>query len=181
MREISRLTNTLVSNGIFNQAQFVFYSADGAMGVLGTIIIVTDEGSIYEGNYVFGDLSIKKAIKEFPYIGENGMSLFVYCKSKDNEIRYLYLEGGNYLFVRERVYEFFVELNGNNQYVEQPWLKLAERICPDAERSYKLDSIKSYCQEIGIEIPDIYPFGTDEELDSFLETWDEYDPFPELK
>ena len=135
----------------------------------------------YEGNYVFGDLSIKKAIKEFPYIGENGMSLFENGKSKDNEIRYFYLEGGNYLFVRENVYEFFVELNGNNQYVEQPWLKLAERICPDAERSYKLDSIKSYCQEIGIEIPDIYPFGTDEELDSFLETWDEYDPFPELK
>ena len=32
-----------------------------------------------------------------------------------------------------------------------------------------------------MEIPDIYPFGTDEELDSFLETWGEYDSFPELK
>ncbi|MGN0618399.1 MAG: hypothetical protein ACI4J7_05195 [Ruminiclostridium sp.] len=181
MRKVEKLTNKLVSNGIFNQAQFVFYSACGAEGNPGTIIIVTDNGIIYEGNYVYGNLSIEKIIKEFPYIGENGMSLFENGKSKDNEIRYFYLESGNYLFMRENVYEFFVDLNGSNQYVEQPWLELAERICPDIERLDKLNAIKAYCQEIGMKIPDVYPFGTDEELDSFLETWDEYEPFPELK
>ncbi len=180
-REIIALTNKMVKDGIFEKAQFVWYAEPAAMGRAGEIIIVSDEGMLISGNYVTGKLNIDKVIEEFQYIGQDAFEeLFANGVSDDGEIHYFYMESGNHLFMRDNVYEFFVEMNGTDRYVEIDWLDAATRICPDAIRRDKLNEVKFYCDNLDMQLPECYPFGKEEELDDFIECWSEYDPCPDL-
>lgn len=186
MREIKEnylLTDDLIELHIFDKAQFIWYSEPGSMGSSGEVAIVTDEGEIVHGSYIEGDFSFKLLIKKFPYLSDKGLDYWINNgKSADNEIRYFYLEGGTHLLMRENVYEFFIDLNGNEEnYVQGDWLEMAERICPDQRRTDKLNEVKQLCEQFDMKIPDIYPFGTEEELDDFIACWKEYDPYSELK
>ena len=183
MGEVLLLTDELVKNGIFDMAQFIWFSEPAAMGCGGEIIIVTDEGKIVEGNYNSSELSIKLITEEFPYLSQKGLDeLIERSSSKDGEIKYFYMECGNHLLIRENVYEFFIDLNdGIQDFVKGHWLEMAKRICPNKERREKLAEILFYCENVPLKIPDIYPFGTDQEINDFLDCWSEYDPFLELK
>lgn len=50
------------------------------------------------------------------------------------------------------------------------------------ERQKLLDEVEYYCSNLGINYPDGYPNKvSNEELQSFIESWSEFDPLPELK
>lgn len=54
----------------------------------------------------------------------------------------------------------------------------------DESMNYRLqmiEEIKAYCKELDMELPQRFPDGmSNEEMEKWIETWDEYDPFPEL-
>lgn len=49
-------------------------------------------------------------------------------------------------------------------------------------RLLMIEEIKMYCKELGMEFPtkDFPENMSNDEMEKWLETWDEYDPFPEL-
>lgn len=54
----------------------------------------------------------------------------------------------------------------------------------DERMNYRLqmiEKIKAYCKELDMELPQQFPDSmSNEEMEKWIETWDEYDPFPEL-
>jgi hypothetical protein len=126
----------MVIDGILKKSQFIYYSEGGATGCGGEIVIVQENGDVYEGNYEHGELSINKIIEAFPYIGSKKFDEIVKNGiSNDGKIRYYYLECGNHLFVRDTVYKDFQELmkkHNNCDIVNYAsWYDMVNIVCPN--------------------------------------------------
>jgi hypothetical protein len=150
-------------------------------------MIVQNNGDVYEGNYAYGGLSINQIIEAFPYIGSKKFDEIVGKGiSKDGKVHYYYLECGNHLFVRDSVHRAFLEVvkkrKGSDTVDAFSWYEMACIVCPDKNRKEMLRMVRTYCNEIEINYPDGYPDTiTDRELKEWTDSWDDFDPFPELK
>jgi hypothetical protein len=179
-REQQPLSDDMVQSGILKEAQFIFYSEGGAMGNGGDIATVQKNGDVYQGNYIYGGLSIELIIKAFPYIGAKKFDEIVDSGiSKDGKVHYYYLEGGNHLFVRDTVDAAFHEVmctrNGSDDIYNGYWYDIACIVCPDKYRNEMLRRAKRFCDDIGMRYPDGYPGTiTDRELDEWIHQWDDF-------
>ena len=63
---MTEIRNRDLKKGLFKNAQFIFFSAEGAMGEGGAIVVVTSGGSIFHGNYSYGDIKFDKLLKVLP-------------------------------------------------------------------------------------------------------------------
>lgn len=185
MREIKLLTNEMIKSGALEEAQFVFYTSDEAMGEGGVMRIVQKDGEVYSGNYIYGGLDMNLIIKRFPYVGADGFDdVFNTGKSEDGEIYYYYLECGNHLFVRKDVNDAFSEAVKDCHYCDEvvgKWFDKACIICPDQHRKEMIKEVKWYCKELEMSLPDRFPNEmTDDQLSEWIAVWDEFDPCSDL-
>ena len=103
-REMIEIRNRDLKKGLFKNAEFIFFSAEGAMGEGGAIVVVTSGGSIFHGNYSYGDIKFDKLLKVLPALNE-------FCNADDTKDpegwSYEYLEAGNNLLIRNDICEEF--------------------------------------------------------------------------
>ena len=115
-----------VTKKLFNRAQFFHYAGGGAMGDPGAVVIVTDDGKTYYGNYVYGKITAAQVTRAFPAWTKSPEEI------KEDWIFY-YLGMGNVLLVRKKHQEAFETLANNDLHDEVDlythWHKFAVEIC----------------------------------------------------
>lgn len=69
-------------------------------------------------------------------------------------------------------YRAFLDVFGEYRILEDP---------VGMTREEMIEEIKNFCEEMKVPYPNGFPDGmTDEEMRQFIETWDEFDPFPDV-
>lgn len=125
-REMTEIRNRDLKKGLFKNAQFIFFSAEGAMGEGGAIVVVTSGGSIFHGNYSYGDIKFDKLLKVLPALNE-------FCNADDIKDpegwSYEYLEAGNNLLIRNDICEEFRNKVKNDYHDDMIcWLEAAIKL-----------------------------------------------------
>ena len=83
------------------------YAAPGAMGEGGSIYIITDNGSVYHTNIVYGDMTLEDAFLVCPPLRECRIGYFDADPATDWSS--FYMGAGNFLFVTNRMSWIFKE------------------------------------------------------------------------
>ncbi|MBR2861326.1 MAG: hypothetical protein IKB86_05765 [Clostridia bacterium] len=115
----------------FYKILFFMIAEGGAMGEPGAINFITDDGTLYHLNYVFGGFNIQDVIKAFPMIAECEFGLFGFDSKVPKDWNYVNLGMGNHLIVKTKVFLAFSKLITKYKSpgeIYQNWVKHAKRV-----------------------------------------------------
>lgn len=127
---ISEICNSDMKKAAFKNAQFIMIAESGAMGEAGAVYIMTQGGSIFHCNYVYGDVKLAKLFRSVPVLKEWNEGLYD-DNSSTNGWNFVYLGAGNNLFIREDAYDEFFDIMGTDKNPSElfaTWLSVAWQI-----------------------------------------------------
>lgn len=144
---ITEICNKDLKRGVFANTQFIFIAESCAMGEAGKVMILTSGGSIFQGNYCFGDIKLSKLYCAIPTLKDCVFDPL----GDDGKIpagwEYEYLGSGNHLIVREDIYaEFKADLK-DAKYPEDIypiWFDVAWNIIEEQNREKSPLSTKTH-------------------------------------
>lgn len=113
-KNVYEICNKDLKKEAFVNAQFISIAETGAMGEAGCILIYTSGGSIFRGNFVFGDIKMKNLYKAVPVLKDCDFGLFGQNTSIPDGWEYKYLGAGNHLIVRDDAYSDFKAAIGSD-------------------------------------------------------------------
>lgn len=128
---IFQVNNATLTEEVFENVAFFMFAEGGAMGEMGCLTWLTDDGSKYHGNYCFGDINLDKVDRLFPVFGKCTFGMFGHGSKVPRGWKYVNLGMGNHLIVNAKYYAEFEEatkdLEDPAEYY-QNWQSVADKI-----------------------------------------------------
>ena len=119
---ITEICNDDLKKEAFTNTQFIFFAERGAMGEAGKILIVTSGGSIFHGNYCFGNIKINSLYRAVPILKVCNFGTLGEVTGIPDDWKYEYLGAGNHLLIRNNVYADFKEALSDATFPDEIYL-----------------------------------------------------------
>lgn len=106
---IFQVNNEMLCEEMFEDVAFFMFAEGGAMGEMGCVTWLQEDGRKYHGNYCFGDIDLDKLDSLFPVFGKCTFGMFGHGSKVPRGWKYVNLGMGNHLVVNKKYYDAFDE------------------------------------------------------------------------
>lgn len=120
-----------LSKDLFENILFFMFAEGGAMGEMGAVNFIKNDGKLYHLNYLWGDVKFEEVLELFPTLAKCDFGNFGLDSKIPDGWTYVNLGAGNHLIIKNEIYPKFYELIKDYKYmgeIYQNWIEHANTI-----------------------------------------------------